>query len=294
MIDAATASVVLHGPAQEPVESPLLDVGSGEPMLCLAGLVGTNRHWHEVIERLHERFRCLALEVPLLTLRGKDCSVDGVSVLVRRFIEDHIGRAPLIVGSSFGGHVGLKLAIRHPTLVRGLVLAGSSGLAEKPLLHAERPKHSREWIEAKISELFFDVSQMRQDDVERAYLELSDRRKQRALIRLSRSARSDHLGDQLGRIVAPTLVLWGREDVVTPPEAAIGFASAVPDAELVWLDRCGHAPMMECPDRFTDALDGFASRVLLGEDSSGLSEPHGSDGDGTESADGSGPGCGAC
>jgi len=262
MVGSVTASVVLTGPAQEPVESPLLEAGSGDPIIFLSGLVGTNEHWAGVIDRLRDRFRCMALEVPLLSLQGKDCSVDGVSAMVRQFIIEHVGRSPLIVGSSFGGHVGLKLAIEHPRLVHGLVLAGSSGLLEKPLLNAERPRHSREWIEEKISELYFDTSCMRREDIDRAYHELTDRKKARALIRLSRSARSDHLGDRLGQIRAPTLVLWGREDVVTPPEAARGFASAVPRAELVWLERCGHAPMIECPARFTEALDEFAMRIF--------------------------------
>ncbi len=84
------------------------------------------------------------------------------------------------------------------------------------------------------------------------------------MVRLSRTARRNHLGDQIGEITAPTLLIWGREDVVTPPSAAQGFLDLMPNARIVWVDRCGHTPMLEAPGIFAESLTAFV-RELEGE-----------------------------
>lgn len=259
--EVATSVIVLTGPEAVDVPTEFVDAGSGRPFLFLSGLVGTNFHWFEVVKRVKHRVRAMALQVPLLELEGKDCGVPGVKTMVARFIRDYINQPPVLVGSSFGGHVALRLAIENPDLVGGLVLAGSSGLAEKPILGAERPLKTREYIEEKVAELFYDRSRMSARDVDRAHAELNDRTKARAMIKLSRSCREDHLGQLLGAIKAPTLVLWGRNDIVTPPEAAVEFSERIPDARLVWIEQCGHAPMIERPDEFSDALLVFGDEL---------------------------------
>lgn len=169
-----------------------------------------------------------------------------------------VGRPGVIlVGNSFGGHVALKIAIDRPDLVSGLVLAGASGLIEKSMVSDVQIRPSKEWMTRKIGELFFDLSKMNPADVDRAHQELSRREGARAMVRLSRSARRNHLGGEIGRITAPTLVIWGKQDVVTPPEAAEQFLAEIKGSKIVWLDRCGHAPMIEKPDEFAAAMLEF-------------------------------------
>ena len=81
------------------------------------------------------------------------------------------------------------------------------------------------------------------------------------MVRLSRTARRNHLGHRIGEIRVPVSRIWGREDIVTPPEAAHGFMELLPDARLTWFDHCGHAPMIECPDLFAQALIDFADEL---------------------------------
>ena len=120
---------------------------------------------------------------------------------------------------------------------------------------------SRAWLEEKIGELFFDRSKMRAADVDRAHAELSERGHARAMVKLSRSARRNHLGEKIAEIKAPTLLIWGRQDIVTPPEACDELKEKVKDSRVVWLDRCGHAPMLECPEEFSQAVCEFLAEL---------------------------------
>lgn len=247
----------LRGLAEKEVRADVIDTGTGNPVVFLHGLVGLNDHWEVVAQRVAHRNRCIMLQLPLLGLTGDDCSIHGATELTARFLKQYVGGPSVIVGNSFGGHVALRLAVEQPQLLRGLVLAGSSGLIEKSMVSDVQIRPSREWLERKIGELFHDKSKMNQSDVERAHRELSERGHARAMVKLSRSARRNHLGELIGGIKAPTLLIWGREDIVTPPEAALELNAKIHDSRLCWLERCGHAPMIERPDEFADALIEF-------------------------------------
>lgn len=257
----SSTQVVLRGLDEREVVANVAQAGSGLPVVFLHGLVGLNDHWEDVVRGVRHRARCVLLELPLLDLRGQDCSILGVEVLTTRFLERHVKEPAVLVGNSFGGHVALRVALSRPDLVRGLVLAGSSGLIEKSMVGEVQIRPSREWLREKIGELFFDRSKMRESDLDRAHAELSQRGGARAMVKLSRSARRNHLGSRMGQIKAPTLLIWGRQDIVTPPEAAEGFHSLIPDSRIVWFDRCGHAPMIEAPEQFAEAMLAFIDEL---------------------------------
>lgn len=250
------------------VQAKLADVGVGRPVVFLHGLVGLNDHWEEVVNRVKHRVRCILIEFPLLKLQGEDCSVGGVQLLTERLLDQHVslkGSAydkHILVGNSFGGHVALRIALSRSDLVGGLVLAGASGLIERTMVKQLTVHPSRDWMRRKIAELFYDPARhMREADLDRAHKDISDRSGARAMLKLSRSARSDHLGDRIHMVKVPTLLVWGREDVVTPPEAAHEFMSKLPDARIVWYDQCGHAPMIEKPAEFAQAVIDFAEEL---------------------------------
>ncbi len=298
-VSALTAKhVTVSGFANEPVVLDLRDshpdVGTAvgavgpRPIVFLHGLVGLNEHWEDVVLRLKRdggKARSVLLEMPLLGLRGDDCSIDGASHLAIRFLESYFSREqampagyvpldgaktaavkkPILLGNSFGGHVALRIALERPDLIGGLVLAGASGLIEKSMVSDIQIKPSREWLERKIGELFFDPKKnMNQADVDRAHAVLTDRHSARAMIKLSRSARRNHLGDEIHRISVPTLVLWGRQDIVTPVEAAQEFYEKIKGSQIRWFENCGHAPMIEAADPFAAALAAFVERVERG------------------------------
>ncbi len=251
-------------PGSDDLAATVSDQGSGIPVVFLHGLVGLNEHWEDVVARARDRVRCVLFELPLLQLRGDHCSIHGATELTARFLREHFSEPVVLVGNSFGGHVAARLAIESPTLVRGLVLAGASGLIEKSMVADVQIRPSREWLRRKIGELFHDRTFMREADLDRAYRELSDRGGARAMVKLSRSARRDHLGDRMSEIRVPTLLIWGRQDIVTPPEAADGFRRLIPQSRLVWFDLCGHAPMIEKSEEFSVELMRFATELAAG------------------------------
>lgn len=259
--DFRTGSHVLTGPEGVPIDAKVESTGLGRRVVFLHGLVGLNDHWEDVVRSIRHRAACEMLEIPLLGLRGADCTIHSVTAMTIQYLESRASEPAMLVGNSFGGHVALRVALERPDLVSSLVLAGASGLLERTMVKEVQIRPSRDWLAEKIGELFFDRSKMREADLDRAHQELSIRGGARAMVRLSRSARRNHLGPRIGQISCPTLLIWGRQDIVTPPEAAEQFDAKIPDSRLIWLEQCGHAPMIECPVEFAAAMCEFLDEL---------------------------------
>jgi pimeloyl-ACP methyl ester carboxylesterase len=68
------------------------------------------------------------------------------------------------------------------------------------------------------------------------------------------------LGEELNQIKQPTLLVWGNNDIITPPFVGEEFKKLIPNSELHFIDKCGHAPMMEVPQEFNTILTNFLSK----------------------------------
>lgn len=231
--------------------------GNGLPLVILNGLLGLNKHWFDVLAHVSDSAHCVLIEPPLLKLEGEQCSVKGVVRIVTDALQRlHIGPA-VLAGNSLGGHVAMRIALERPDLCAGLVLMGSSGLFERTFERDVMHTPSKAWLDRKIGDLFADRARMPQGMVDEAYEELRHRKSARALVKLGKSAKNDHLGEEIPNLRLPTLLLWGKQDNVTPPEVATEFQALIPGAKLEWLDHCGHAPQLEQPTHVAHHLAAF-------------------------------------
>jgi len=252
----------------------IIERGVGQPVVFLHGLLGLNWHWLPVVDQLAHRARCIMPQAPLHKLRGHQRTIEGATDLIRCALTARLHQPAIFVGNSMGGQIALRLAMERPSMVCGLVLTGSSGLFERTddldeLSTTSRDvshRPSRDWIHRKIAELFYSPDEaMLNNAVEMAVTELADRRAARAIVRLSRSAKADNLADRLSRVTQPTLLIWGKRDIVTPPRVADDFLRLLPDARLRWLEHCGHAPMIEYPEIFAQEVAAFLDRIGDGQ-----------------------------
>ena len=83
------------------------------------------------------------------------------------------------------------------------------------------------------------------------------------IISLAKSAIRNNLGSELNQISQPTCLIWGNNDTITPPFVAREFNKLIPNSELHFIDKCGHAPMMEVPDEFNRILNAFLSKLKI-------------------------------
>jgi pimeloyl-ACP methyl ester carboxylesterase len=253
-----------------------LVAGEGDPLVLVHGLGGAASNWLALAPRLRRGRRLLVPELPghggSEPLRGAP-GLDAYAERLGRVLEhERVGPAP-VVGHSFGGAVALRLAIRRPELVSGLVLAGAAGissgtrraryaLAMTTLVQPGKriAPHRRlvgrsallrtlvfgRWgaadppaLPAEVAESFLAGPERHTDTITAA----------KALVR-------DDPRPDLGRVRCPALVLWGARDNQLPLEDAFEYARRL-HAPLRAIADCGHLLIGERPDACADAIESF-------------------------------------
>jgi pimeloyl-ACP methyl ester carboxylesterase len=249
---------------QEDPEFRWLERGRGEPVVLLHGLMGQMHHWDGVLDSLGDGHRAIAPTLPIFHPDLREATVGALGRYVLRFLDALEVPRAVIGGNSLGGHDALRLALDHGERVSGLVLTGSSGLFERGFAGGVPHRPDRDWVRRKMEEVFFDPALVTEGWVDDVHRMVTTAASALRILRLARDARRDNLEGRLGEIRIPTLLVWGHDDRITPPEVGERFRRLIPDAHLRHLSRCGHAPMLERPEPFAEALadwlDGTRSR----------------------------------
>jgi len=231
--------------------------GSGDPVIMLHGMFGEISNWDGVVKDVSGDFRAIILSLPYLELEPKLCSVGVMTEFLASFIESHNLDNVTLIGNSLGGHVALDYVINYKGRIRNLVLTGSSGLFERGYTDDIQIHPTREYLSRKIGEVFYDKRFVTDKMVNDAYAILKSRLLKLKIVRISKSAKRYNLSGQLSLITCDTLLIWGKNDIITPPEVAHIFNTNIRNSKLVFVNGCGHAPMMEKPEEFNKYLMDF-------------------------------------
>ena len=193
-------------------------------------------------------------------------SVSGLVEHVTHFVDKKKYPAVHVLGNSLGGHIALLYAMAQPNKIASITLTGSSGLFESAMGSTFPKRGDYEYIKKKTQDTFYDPKVASEELVNDVFSTVNDRNKAIRVIATAKSAIRHNLRDRLKSIKAPTLLIWGKQDKVTPAFVAEEFHKLIDDSRLVLLDECGHAPMMERPEDFNEHLEDFLQDVEENEE----------------------------
>lgn len=108
---------------------------------------------------------------------------------------------------------------------------------------------------------FYDPKTATKELVDEVFEITNNRLKVIKIISLAKSAIRHNMAEELHKIIQPTLLVWGKNDIITPPFVGEEFHKLLPESELYFIDKCGHAPMMEVPEEFNRILKNFLLKV---------------------------------
>lgn len=198
--------------------------------------------------------------LPLFELDLLHTSVGGLQKFVFKFIEARNYNNIHLLGNSLGGHVALVYILKHPERIKTLTLTGSSGLFENGMGDTYPKRGDKEYIRKKTELTFYDPAMATEQLVNEVFEITNNRLKVIKIIALAKSAIRNNLGDELSQIKQPTCLIWGNNDTITPPFVGKEFNRLIPNSELHFVDKCGHAPMMEVPEEFNKILAAFLAK----------------------------------
>ncbi|MGN2246805.1 alpha/beta fold hydrolase [Frateuria sp. GZRR35] len=242
----------------------------GSPALLLIhGFTGSKQVWSRVARGMRSRYRVVApdlpghgdsADAPASACRAEDHAERLVSMLDRMDI-----RRTHIVGSSFGGFIAARIAALYPSRVASLVLFSPAGVTSPSpsAFDSAIAKGANPFLvdDDTAFKRFYASTMSKPPRVPRPVLTHTSatfRRRRAAIERMYAAfAASAPLAPVLGKIVAPTMLVWGSEDQVIDVSAARLWKQGIASSRLELWDGIGHLPMLEAPRRVVRSMLGF-------------------------------------
>jgi len=232
-----------------------VEVGEGIPIIVLHGLMGGLSNFEALTDFFCKNgYKVVIPELPLYTMTLLKTNVKSFAKYLNDFINYKNYDDVILLGNSLGGHIGLYHTKLYPEKVKALVITGSSGLYESAMGSGYTKRSDYEVIKKKAQDVFYNPEIATKEIVDDVYATVNDRNKLIKTLAIAKSAIRHNMSKDLPDMRTPTCIIWGKNDVVTPPEVAEVFQELLPDSDLFWIDKCGHAAMMEHPIEFNQIL----------------------------------------
>ena len=235
-------------------EFTYLEKGQGKPIILLHGLMGGVENFGDMVDFISNEFKVYGLDLKLFETPYLKCSVKNKAEYLLKFMDHLKIESATLLGNSMGGHIGLVFTKLYPKRVDSLILTGSSGLYESAFGNSFPRRGDYDYIKTKTEEVFYDPKVATKDLVDRVFKITNKRDTIVRLLAFAKSAIRHNMAKDLPKMKLPCLIIWGKNDNVTPPDVGIEFNNLLPNSDLVWIDKCGHAPMMEHPEKFNEIL----------------------------------------
>ncbi len=236
-----------------------IDEGQGEPIILLYGLFGSVKTFAPLIQHLKKTHRVIVPVFPFYEL-GISVTIFSLTEFLHQLTKDLWLDKFHLLGNSMGGHIALLYTLKYPEKISSLILSGSSGLYESGMGDSFPKRSDYNFIKTKTELTFYNPNIATKELVDEIY-ETVNSRKALQILSLAKSTIHNNLEKDLSEIRAKCCLIWGKNDIITPPEVALKFNELIPHSKLHWIDQCGHVPMLETPGEFNAMLDDFLQSV---------------------------------
>lgn len=239
-----------------------IEEGDGPVLLLLHGLFGALSNWQDVLDEFSTKYKVVIPLMPIFTMPMTDLGVKGLAKFVNGFVKHKDYKEVTLLGNSLGGHVGLVYAKYFPERVKAMILTGSSGLYENAMGGTYPKRGDYEYIREKVAYTFYDPNTATKELVDEVFEITNNRLKVIRILAMAKSAIRYNMAEDIVNFEMPVCLIWGKDDKITPPEVAEEFHKLLKHSELHWIDKCGHAPMMERPKEFNSILKPYLEKLF--------------------------------
>ena len=248
--------------------------GRGLPLPLIHGFPFSSRMWDRQLDSLSQTARVLTPDLPGFgeTPASSSTSVEKLAEDCAALLDALGSSEPAVIGGlSMGGYIALAFVRLFPTRVRGLILASTRAGADSAEGKANRDKSIAQVKESGPSSVIaamhpkllapstYSEQAALTEELKEIMQESSSEGVVAALTAMRDRPDSTPL---LGKISVPTLVIHGKEDAIIPPSEAQLIAAEIPHSELHLIEKAGHLPNMEQPEKFNRIVVNFLHKII--------------------------------
>jgi pimeloyl-ACP methyl ester carboxylesterase len=253
------------------------DRGSGFPILMIHGFGGSHTDFWKLDSLFHSEYRVIRIDVPGFGMSSFPEKVDAQTdfyQIYNEYFDFLIDTLHLdsfyVMGNSLGGMFAWNLALRQPDKVKKLVLFNSAGydmphvlktagasIFKNAVVRAALKKGIPEFV---TRDGMYRVFYVQSDFNDITFKKINDFwNREGNLNQIFAMASTTHYPDEndIKNINIPTLIVWGKQDVIIDPQYAQNFHKDIKNSELIMYDSCGHVPMLEVPEKAYKDVGAF-------------------------------------
>jgi pimeloyl-ACP methyl ester carboxylesterase len=254
-----------------------VEMGEGPPLVFIHGLSGCWQNWLENIPHMARRHRVVALDLAGFggsELPHEDISIPGYGQFLDAFLDEIGVERASLVGNSMGGFIAAETAISHPARVVKLVLVSAAGLMRvgnrrlAALERAARLFHPataavlarRDYLVKRPKlrrRILYGIVRYPDRIAPELVYEVASGAGKPGFLDAFNAIMDYDFRERLPHISDPTLIVWGRNDMIVPVAGAYEYERLIPDTRRVILENTGHVPMLERPARFNQLVEEF-------------------------------------
>lgn len=241
------------------------EIGEGKPVIFCPGLFGGIYNILEVFEYFSDNYRMLMPFFPMYNMPVQKTNLKSLAFYLGEFIDDLQLNDIVIIGSSMGGGITLIHTFIDPSKVKAMILCGSSGISNIPLNTGFFKRKNFENIKIQTQNIFHNKMIPPDEMIEEIYNMILSYENVIRAIRLTKSVKEYKMHEDLKKIKTPTLLIWGKNDPITPPEIGQEFHQLLSNSELHCIDNCGHVPTQEKPTEVISLIDNFFNELYFNQ-----------------------------
>ena len=239
-----------------------IERGEGPVIMMLHGLMGGLDNFEDLLNNLPQHgYKVVIPEIPLFEKPLLKTTIKFFTDFIHDFIQFKNYDTVTLLGNSLGGHISLVFAKKYPELVHSMILSGSSGLYENSMGDSFPRRGDYQYIQEKTEEVFFDPKMATKKLVDEVFEIANKRDSLIRLLAMAKSAIRHNMSKDIPNLNMPVCLIWGKQDIVTPPRVAEEFDSLFPNSELYWIEKCGHAAMWERPAEFLEIIQPWLKKI---------------------------------
>ena len=251
---------------------PYTDRGRGQALVLLHGFPLDRRMWNAQVERLSHVCRVIAPDLRGFGRSGNSdlFTIESLADDIHVFVEQLVAKPCVLAGLSMGGYVALAYAKKYPRDLRGLVLLDTKAAADAPaakegrgkMIELVRSQGAAAVAEQMLPKMLGPTTQQNRPEVVKTLRSLmAECAPQTIEYALAAMRDRPDRSAELSSIKAPTLVVVGEADAITPPDVAESMANAIPGAKLEVIRDAGHMAPMEQPEQVNRAIERFMATL---------------------------------
>lgn len=249
----------------------VVETGTGPTVLCLHGIGSSSAAFTPQVAALSGELRFLAWDAPGYAASpdpAEPLDLDGYADAAAAVVRERATGPVHVLGVSWGGVIAIRLALRHPDLVRSLVVADSTRGSGQSTEQAQAMRARATELDEQGSAAFaaargprLVTGQAPAGLVDTVVATMRDAVRLPGYAHAAESMAATDLTPELAAVDVPTLVLCGDGDTVTGIPESQALAGGIPDAVFVTLRGAGHLANQEAPEAFNAWLSAFVQII---------------------------------